>query len=71
MEEIHCTYIKILSEEESQFIIGLFNTIEKKSPNGRLLALIEKQCDKDCPYRFSWGYDKYCDNQHRIEEIKK
>jgi hypothetical protein len=69
MTEQHCTYSKVLSPDETEFIKQLFRSTGKKCPETRKIACIDaaKQTGpQNCQFRYEFGYNVYCSNEQRI-----
>ena len=68
-----CKFVRILTEDESAFIIILFKNMKFKGPIGKILGRIdikESECS-DCPHLYSFGYAYYCDNQPVLEKCRR
>ena len=61
----HCKIKRVLDSSETEFIRGLFNTRDRKTPKGVNICEIDNSKPGglyDCPHRFSWAFEYYCDN---------
>ena len=61
----------ILVGREVKSIKGLFKSVGRKGPEGEIFGLIDiakSQEPGDCPFRYSWGLECYCDNQSYIKQ---
>ena len=69
-----CILTNILADKEVQFIKSLFETTDKKGPNGQRIGVIDVDKSKGqyfgCPYMYNWGFDFFCDNQTYLEKYK-
>jgi len=69
--ECQCILKSVLVGERAKLIRGVFKSTEKKVPKGEMLGVIDRtksQFITDCPFRYSLGFDYYCDNQSFIKQ---
>ena len=60
-----CSFDNILVGPHAKFIKDLFVKLGRNAPKGEVLGVIRNQllCPNKCNFKFSWGYEYYCDNQ--------
>lgn len=69
--ECQCILKSVLVGERAKLIRGVFKILEKKVPKGEMLGVIDRtksQFITDCPFRYSFGFEYYCDNQSFIKQ---
>lgn len=69
-----CFFKSVLAGDSVEFIKSLFKSVDRKCPKGQMLGLIgesKPQARKDCPFKYSWGFETYCDNQRYIKQYIK
>ena len=72
--ECQCILKSVLVGERAKLIRHVFRILEKKVPKGEMLGVIDRtksQFITDCPFRYSFGFEYYCDNQSFIKQYKE
>ena len=72
--ECQCILKTVLVGERAKSIRSVFKILGKKVPKGEMLGVIDRaksQFITDCPFRYSLGFDYYCDNQSFIKQYKE
>lgn len=69
-----CCFKAVLAEDYVEFIKSIFRSVGRKCPEGKMLGLIDEGKSPvriDCSFKYSWGYETYCDNQQYIKQYIK